>query len=302
MHEVRVNAPDGEGMRVAQAAVSLGLKRVSVSEIRLVDPDRAGQLVSAECATPEATQLINALMAADWFDLDRFSISTREVRAVASAEPVGRMTYPMPEPSLDILQDLWQLSHATLSYYGRAAAGGLLLADGMYRNNPVSIVVAALFLPYLSQVLALSLGLWSRRWALARHGLKALAISTALSVASGAAVALFQSAPMAFTDFRSLGSSLFFSAVVGVTAGLCSADDTGRRYLIGVAAAVQCGVFPVWLGACLVDGFPSGELAALRLSTFLLNLLVLGAGAGLVFATVGMRRPQTDFLRKKLRQ
>jgi hypothetical protein len=40
-----------------------------------------------------------------------------------------------------------------------AAAGAILLATGILENNPISIVIAALFLPFLSQVLALSFGL-----------------------------------------------------------------------------------------------------------------------------------------------
>ena len=54
------------------------------------------------------------------------------------------------------------MSHVTTSYVGRAAAGGILLATGIIDDNPVAIVVAALFLPFLSQVLAVSFGLWSR--------------------------------------------------------------------------------------------------------------------------------------------
>jgi hypothetical protein len=43
--------------------------------------------------------------------------------------------------------------------------------------------------------------------------------------------------------------------LVGVAAGLSNADDTGRRYLIGVAAAVQLAIFPVWLGGAMGDRF-----------------------------------------------
>jgi hypothetical protein len=34
-----------------------------------------------------------------------------------------------------------------------------LLATGIIENNPIAIVVAALFLPFLSQVLAITFGL-----------------------------------------------------------------------------------------------------------------------------------------------
>jgi hypothetical protein len=68
----------------------------------------------------------------------------------------------MSEPFPDVIQDLWQPSHLTVSYVGRAAAGAILLATGILDDNPVAIVVAALFLPFLAEVLAISFGLWSR--------------------------------------------------------------------------------------------------------------------------------------------
>jgi len=62
------------------------------------------------------------------------------------------------------------------------------------------------------------------------------------------------------------------SAVIGITAGLSNADDKGRRYLIGMAAAVQLAIFPVWLGAATVLGLPAEEILWFRLSIFLVNL------------------------------
>ncbi len=41
------------------------------------------------------------------------------------------------------------MSHVRASYLGRAAGGAILLADGVIHNSSISIVVAALFLPFL---------------------------------------------------------------------------------------------------------------------------------------------------------
>jgi len=61
--------------------------------------------------------------------------------------------------------------------------------------------------------------------------------------------------------------------------GLSNAEDTGRRYLIGVAAAVQLAIFPVWLGTALVLGLPSFEVVGSRLLSFLINLTTMSAAA-----------------------
>jgi uncharacterized membrane protein len=108
----------------------------------------------------------------------------------------------MIEPALDVLEDLWQLSHVTPSYIGRAAGAAVLMAYGMFENSAISIVVAALFLPFLSQVLAISFGLWVRDRGLAKQGLFALCISSVLSIAAGVLMALLHRGPLLFDDFK----------------------------------------------------------------------------------------------------
>jgi len=130
----------------------------------------------------------------------------------------------------------------------------VLLATGIMDNDAIAIVVAALFLPFLAEVLAVSLGVWARDARLVRRGLFALAVSTIFALAGGAVVGWFSGGPVLFAGFKGPLASLALSAVIGVTAGLSNADDTGRRYLIGVAAAVQLAIFPAWLGAAAVAG------------------------------------------------
>src|SRR5439155_10345931 len=99
-----------------------------------------------------AKEFVDALFSADWFDPKRYSITTRELRAIFSSESVFEITRPMIEPALDVLEDLWQLNHLTPSYVARATGAALLLAYGMFRNSAIAIVVAALVLPFLAQV------------------------------------------------------------------------------------------------------------------------------------------------------
>jgi hypothetical protein len=300
MHEIRVHCPQGQGARVAGLAVGSGIQHCSTQPVRLYGPERDADLFSAEVATPQAKRLLDDLFATEWFNLREFSVSTREIRALASDASLDQATQPMPEPALDVLEDLWQLTHVTPSYVVRAIAASLLLADGLMRNDPVEIVVAVLFLPYLSQILAVALGAWCRRNTLARLGVLALSVSTIASIAGGALVAALHDAPMAYAGFRPPLVNLAFSVVIGVTAGLCSADDTGRRYLINVAAAVQVGVFPVWFGIGLVDGFPSAAVIGERVGLFFASIGTIALSAVLAYAWAGMRRGQVNALARQL--
>src|SRR5204863_4337115 len=164
----------------------------------------------------------------DWFDPKQYSITTRELRAIFSSEHVFELTRPMIEPALDVLEDLWQLNHLTPSFIARATGAALLLAYGMFRNSAIAIVVAALFLPFLAQVLAIGFGLWAGDRHLAKQGVRALSLSTAVSVLGGAVVALLHGGQLAFSEFQSPLVAFAISSVIGVAAGLSSADDAGR--------------------------------------------------------------------------
>ena len=98
-----------------------------------------------------------------------------------------------------------------------------------------------------------------------------------------------QGGPIHFTAFKGPVASFMISAVIGVTAGLSNADDTGRRYLIGVAAAVQLAIFPVWLGTAAVLGLPPLDLLWSRLGSFLINLGTISLAAVAAYAALNLR-------------
>ena len=93
--------------------------------------------------------------------------------------------------------------------------------------------LAALFLPFLSQVLAVGFGAWCGDRALVRKGAAALLTSAVLAYCAGAVVAMVTGGPIRFQDFKGPLASFAISTVIGVAAGLSTADDSGRRYLIG---------------------------------------------------------------------
>src|SRR3954469_20374034 len=248
MHEIRVKVPEGVGREIAAVALSLGIEEASVLRGYVHGPNRPAEQVSVEVSTPLGKAFVDAVMAHEQFDPEQCSITSRELRAIVSRSPVREVTRPMVEPAIDVFEDLWQLSHVTASYVGRAFAAAVILAYGMMEDNPIAIVVAALFLPFLSIVLALSFGLWSEDWTLAAQGLKAILVSIVCSVGAGSLVAALHGPTMQFHSFQQPLLSFGISSVVGLAAGLAIADDAGRRYLIGVAAAVQYAVFPVWFG------------------------------------------------------
>lgn len=289
MHEVKVALPEthvGEAVKVAH---SVGILRVSVSDVFVHGPDRAEKVLSVQTSTPKARAFIENFLASEVFSKVPSTLTSRELRAIVTDAPSTDVTDPMSEPFPDVIQDLSQLSTLTASYLGRAIAGALILANGVLHNDPIAIVVAALFLPFLSQVLAISFGVWSWDWSLVLKGSRTVLASTVVAVLAGALVAFLEGGPIEFTSFKTPLASFTFSAAIGVTAGLSCADDAGRRYLIGVAGAVQFAVFPVWFGLSVVLGLPSKEVISNRLLSFGINLLTISASAALAYALLHLR-------------
>ncbi len=282
MHEIRVTVPRGKAKDVAELAMESGIQQVSIYEVFAYGPNQTKEIVSAETSTPLAKKFADKVLTSPWFDSSESSVSSRELRAIVGSAGPYEITRPMLEPPINVFEDLWQLNHITISYIARCVAGAILLAYGMLNDDPITIVVAALFLPFLSQVLALSFGVWAGDVGLAKQGLKALSVSLAASVLAGALVTLLHGPPMLFHSFMAPLPSFALSIVIGVTAGFITADDAGRRYLIGVAAAVQYGVFPVWFGFCLVQGFPTASTIHTRIGTFCINVATIT-----VFGLVG---------------
>lgn len=290
MHEIRATVPEEQAEEAARLAHAAGIERVAMTGVYIHGPSLRRQVVSVETSTPKARAFIEALLASPAIRAGDCTLTSRELRAIVDNADVAELTKPMSEPFPDVIQDLWQLSHITASYVGRAAAGGVLLATGIIDNNPVAIVVAALFLPFLAEVLAVSFGLYSRDRRLILRGIGALAASAALAFLGGIVVASLAGGPIHFADFKTPLASFAISAVIGVTAGLSNADDTGRRYLIGVAAAVQLAIFPAWLGAATILGLPSMDILEQRLLSFAVNLVTISGMAFVSYAALHLGR------------
>ncbi|MDP9052821.1 MAG: hypothetical protein M3N93_00740 [Acidobacteriota bacterium] len=298
MHEVRVTAPVELSLPIAQIAIAAGIPNVSVCEIFVHGAECRKHVVSVEVSTPQAKVFIDSLLSSAVFNIEECSVSSRELRAIIGNHSLEEITQPMMEPAPDVIEDLWQMSHVTPGYVARATGGAILLADGVIHNDAIAIVVAALFLPFLSQVLALGFGTWCGDGGLVRKGGLALLTSAVLAFSGGLVVALLAGGPIAFHNFRGPLPSFAISAIIGAAAGLSTADDAGRRYLIGVAAAVQFAVFPAWLGAACIIGLPAPAVLGLRIETFLINVFTIAGAAVAAYSLLGLKREE---LRSMLR-
>lgn len=154
------------------------------------------------------------------------------------------------------------------------------------------MLMALLFTQFLKPVLAMSFGCFAADGKLLRQGALAFSLSTTFAVLAGAFVGYAGGGPMAFDDFKPMLVSVLISSGIGIVAGMSSADDTGRNYLVAVAAAAQYAIYPTWIGLSIAIGFPDAQTTLTRVGTFFLNVVRISAIALGTYVLLGMRRSQ----------
>lgn len=281
MRLIKVSAPSGLGEQVAKVAFSVGISEVSMQKSESLDSDgnsKAKDSIDIETSTPKGKYFIDALLAADFYNQQDFSIAVRQPRSIISSQSLRELTEPLVDPPTDIFEELWQYSHITFGFVGRIFLAACLLGYGLINQKTLTIIAALLFLPLLPLLLATGFGSWTKQPKLVLQGLLAFLVATVLLVAGGAAVAAFSKPPVQYDDFSSLTVTFFITLAVGIAAGLANIDDVGTRAMIGLAATAQIAIIPVWFGVCLVLGFPTttseGEITTRALS-FLVTILTI---------------------------
>jgi Domain of unknown function (DUF389) len=290
MRQVKVTAPQGKGRDVARIAFDVGINRVAVHQRQTLtkgNPEETTDVVDIETATPIAKTFVDRLMETTFFDPRNYSITVRQPRSVVTSEQPSKINWPLVEPTPDIFEELWQFSHVTFGFIGRIFIASLFLAYGIIEAKTLLIVAGLLFLPLLPPILAIGFGIWTKEWRLASQGAVALLVASTLGVFAGILTALVTSPPIRFNESNSLLTSFLISLGVGIAAGLATADDVGRREMIGLAATAQIAVLPVWFGVCTIFGFPASPIE--RGAIFLINVFTLVLASFATYGFLGMQ-------------
>jgi hypothetical protein len=285
MHVLKITAPQGAGEEVAKLALKVGIQEASVSEVYVHGPNQQKDSVEIETDTPTAKAFLDALLTAKFFNPEDFSISSQTVPSLVSSSLISKLTRSFNMPVTDVQQDLWLRNQINPAFLARASVSALLVAYGLIQNDLITLIAAFLFTPFLSQVLAIGFGSVTREWRLAAQGALVLSISTVITIIAGVIVASLTGGPLKFDNFSSILVNFLISLIVGVVAGLSTADISGRRELIAFAAAAQFAVYPAWLGIMFVLGLPGAGVVTQRIVTFLVNIgTILVVSAGVYFA------------------
>src|SRR4051794_28605494 len=123
MHEIRATVSGDCVAETVLLARAAGIERVTMSEVFVHGPDERRQTLSVETSTPKAKAFVQAFLSSPRLSKADCTLTSRELRAILDGGSLSGLTRPLSEPFPDVIQDLWQLSHLTASYMGRAVAG-----------------------------------------------------------------------------------------------------------------------------------------------------------------------------------
>jgi hypothetical protein len=284
MRLVKVSAPRGKAADIARLAFEQGISDVTIQQVeqrKAGQPPEPRETVDAKVSTPQGKAFIDAVLSAPFFDRREYAIEIREPRSILKSTATRDITMPVPAPLTDIDEELYQFTHVTYSFVLRVLIASLLLSYGMVGENLLLMIGGLLFLPFTPLILACGFGALTRQWALVGHALVALVAAIALIFAGGLVVAAFAEGPILFDDFPPMVTGLAFSFAIGIASSLATADDVGRRELVGLAAASQLALIPAWLGLGVIYGFDGTE--GQKLASFGVNVVALVAGAIAVY-------------------
>jgi hypothetical protein len=290
MRLIKISAPRGKGRDLAQLAFHCGITEVSLSEALQHTPDaqpKQRDVLNAELSTPQAKAYIDALLGAPDFNRNDYAVEVREARALLKRTSTRAITHPVPATILDIDEELWQFTHVTSSFVVRVLIAALLAGYGMVHDNLLLMIGGLVFMPFMPIVLALGFGALTGQWRLAAHALGALIAATLLITFGGMIVGSLADPPIMFDAFVSPVVGVSFSLAVGIAGALGTADDSGHRQLVGLAAASQVAILPAWLGISLVFGFSDDVFE--KLASFGGNLAGLVIGAVATYAVLAFR-------------
>ena len=134
MRQITVTTPRGRAREVAEIAFAVGISQVTIAEKRVLSASGSEvtkDSIEMEVGTPLAKAFMDEFTSQPFFIRDDFSIAVRQPRAIISQERLKSLTRPLVEPSVDLFEELWQISQVTYDYVGRILIGALLLAYGL---------------------------------------------------------------------------------------------------------------------------------------------------------------------------
>ena len=128
MRRIKIQTHERHLDKIKRIAFAAGIESISIHNVekhRSTGETETILVFEVETSTPQGRDLVARLIADDFFDPQETTFTVRQGRSIVSRANIANITYPLAEPSTDLLEELWQSSHLTLGLIGRIFIAGL---------------------------------------------------------------------------------------------------------------------------------------------------------------------------------
>lgn len=276
MRLITVTAPKEKRDQIMDLVFLNGIEKLSVNEVEICDKQRKyvkTDKISLETNVPKGKKFIEDLMAETFYDPKIININSREPKSIAAINLPKEETMPMPTPTLEVYEELWQFCQITRSLVLRVFFAAIITSFGLVENYIPLIIAGLLFLPYHHHLIGMALASKLREWHLFKQAFLAFVLSTLIICGAGISVGLISGEGIEFTKWKETSTFISFliSIVIGLAAGIAACDDAGRRELIGLAATAHLSIYPMWFGVKMISGFEATDEPSHFLLVFLMD-------------------------------
>lgn len=266
----------------------------------------AGDVISCDVAREGATAVIEALRDRGLEDRGAIVVEELDITLSRSAEQAEREAPGGPADALvweKLQQSAGEETELSVTYLAFMVVAGLIASVGVLLDQPILIIGAMVVGPEFGPLVALCVGLVSRRPRQAANALGTLLLGFAVGIAASVGFTLVLTAAGLFTESmlvaeRPLTSFIWqpdaLSWIIGFLAGIAgmlSLTSAKSGALVGVLISVT--TIPAAANAAVALAYGVGEEARGSGLQLLINLLAIVVGGT---ATLGVQKARQDRL------
>lgn len=196
-----------------------------------------------------------------------------------------------PSEEHELVHAALEMSRPTIDFIALVVLSCLIASLGLLQNSAAVIIGAMLIAPLMSPLVGFAVGLIRGDWGLMRQSALTLARGVGLTLLLAVGVGLLSPIKGPTSEMLARGQPSLPDLGVALASGMAGAYATARKdipaALAGVAIAAALMPPLCTVGIALAFGLPN--LASGSFFLFMMNIIAITVGAGLIFLWLGVR-------------
>ncbi len=212
---------------------------------------------------------------------------TRQVRQTL-ANVMPTLT---PSEEHELVQAALEMSRPTVDFIALVVLSCLIASLGLLQNSAAVIIGAMLIAPLMSPLVGFAVGLIRGDWRLMRQSALTLARGVGLTLLLAAGIGLLSPIKGPTSEMLARGQPSLPDLGVALASGMAGAYATARKDIPAALAgvAIAAALMPPICTVGIALAFRLPDLASGAFFLFVMNIIAITVGAGMIFLWLGVR-------------